>query len=118
MSRKLPILIRKGTFSGQWFALTNYSVKTWPDSRQRITAREGGKHDVSAEIERIVAQARIEEIEDIDQSRDVVQTEDGTWTCQHCTMTLKDRESPCACNMLYLKRKHRIERLRKEVGDA
>jgi uncharacterized Zn finger protein (UPF0148 family) len=58
---------------------------------------------------------QIEEIEDISQSRDVIVNPDGTILCSHCTMQLETEDEDCACEILYRKRKVRIERLRAEL---
>lgn len=62
--------------------------------------------------DRRVEEARIDEIEDISQSRDVVVEDDGTIWCQHCHMTLEDSSQDCACDIIYKKRAERLRQLR------
>lgn len=69
---------------------------------------------VQALIRRREREARIEEIEDIDQSRDVEEYGDGYFWCKHCTMQLQNDDSECACNFLYDKRKRRLAQLKAE----
>lgn len=63
--RKKPILIRQGAFGGQWFALTNYREKRMPDSTYRVVASENGKHDITAEMEHHIGQAKKDEAANI-----------------------------------------------------
>lgn len=77
--------------------------------------RQAMNKHVEALLRRHVLTARIEEIEDIDQSRDIQVEDDGDYIwCMSCHMILEDREQDCACNILYQKRKDRLAALRDE----
>lgn len=56
--------------------------------------------------------ARIEEIEDISQSRDVEMKSNGVVWCRHCERALEHPDAPCSCDILYKKRKERIRKLK------
>lgn len=60
--------------------------------------------------------AYIEEIEDIDQSRDVEEDAAGYWWCTSCEMSLEDPEQQCGCNHIYEKRKQRVAKLKAELA--
>ena len=59
--------------------------------------------------------ARIEEIEDIDQSRNVVEEDDGIIWCDSCAMVLETENDKCGCNHLYEQRKTRLAELRQAI---
>ncbi len=63
-----------------------------------------------------IAEARIEEIEDIDQSRDIEEEVGGIIWCTSCEMTLEDPDQKCGCNNIYDKRKQRISMLRHQAN--
>lgn len=65
--------------------------------------------------DRRVAEARIEEIEDISQSRDMVWDE-GLKVFKCLTCLYVGDEEKCACDRLYDQRKQRLEKLYKELG--
>ncbi len=57
MSRKKPILIRRGGLSGDYFAITRYVEKAAPGGGTYVyVSGENGKQDVTADIEAIVAE--------------------------------------------------------------
>jgi hypothetical protein len=56
--RRKPILIRKGGLSDRWFAVTAYTVM--PDHPGTVRSANGGKHDITDDIEQIRAEARQE----------------------------------------------------------
>jgi hypothetical protein len=61
---------------------------------------------------RLIAEARLEEIEDIDQSRDVETDGSGYIHCDSCMMQLESVDQKCGCNYLYDQRKARLVALR------
>ena len=75
------------------------AVKEWAD--KQANARE--------------VKARIEEIEDIDQSRAIEADDEFGTFCQSCHMTLESPEDSCGCNHLYQQRKGRLAELREQL---
>lgn len=80
-----------------------------------LNQRKISTSEAEQRLVRVVANARIEEIEDVDQSRSVVTDPDGTIWCMECQMELDGENERCACNVIYSKRKNRLEQLRKGV---
>jgi hypothetical protein len=70
----------------------------------------------SPAIERAVCEALIEEIEDIDQSRDVEEDGGGYYWCTSCEMTLEEPEQKCGCIYIYEKRKQRLAMLKTRLA--
>lgn len=63
-----------------------------------------------------VAAAQIEEIEDIDQSRDIEVDAAGIIWCTSCEMVLEDPNDKCGCNRLYDKRRQRVAKIRTSLA--
>lgn len=61
--RKSPILIRKGPFSGAWYAVTRY--RSLGDHPGTVRTAEGGKHDITSDIEEIRADAKAEILDQV-----------------------------------------------------
>jgi hypothetical protein len=87
-----------------------------PDTSDAVDKLVVAATQAAAERARVEGIKRhIEEIEDISQSRDVIVNPHGTILCSHCTMKLETEDEECACEVLYRKRRARIERLRAEL---
>lgn len=56
--RRKAILIRRGGLSDRWYAVTSYT--TMADHPQTVRSANGGKHDITEQIEAIRAEARQE----------------------------------------------------------
>lgn len=82
---------------------TNYNLR-------KITTENARK-----QVERVVAQARIEEIEDISQSRDVEVDPSGVAWCITCQMEIEHIDDDCACIRIYNRRRNRLAQLRDGV---
>lgn len=63
-----------------------------------------------------VARALIEEIEDIDQSRNVEEDAGGLIWCTSCEMSLEESDQECGCNHIYQKREQRIAMLKAQLA--
>lgn len=63
-----------------------------------------------------ILRAQIEEIEDIDQSRNIEVGADGDIWCSSCEMWLEDEGQSCGCNNLFEKRLERLTKLKSELA--
>lgn len=92
--------------------LSEYALKNKLDAD-----RVESVNAIMALIDQAVAEARIEEIEDIGQSRHVVVEDDDTIWCEHCHMVLEDSSQDCACEIIYQKRAERLRKLRSQLHE-
>jgi hypothetical protein len=61
--RKTPILLRKGPFSGAWYAVTHYTqLKDHPGT---VRTADGGKHDVTKDVALIIIGARAQMLDEV-----------------------------------------------------